>query len=147
MVALNERALVRQITLHEGVRLKPYRCTAGKLTIGIGRNIEDRGITMAEAELLLCNDLADVRNGLANALPWVATLDDVRQRVLIDMAFNLGIGGLLQFERTLAAVRAGEFKRAAGMMLQSRWASQVGERAQRLARMMETGQDPRELRG
>ena len=147
MVALNERALVRQITLHEGVRLRLYRCTAGKLTIGIGRNIEDRGITMAEAELLLRNDLADVRNGLANALPWVATLDDVRQRVLIDMAFNLGIGGLLQFERTLAAVRAGEFKRAAGMMLQSRWASQVGERAQRLARMMEAGQDPRELRG
>jgi lysozyme len=147
MPALNERALVRQITLHEGVRLKPYRCTAGKLTIGIGRNIEDRGITMAEAELLLRNDLADVRNGLANALPWIATLDDVRQRVLIDMAFNLGIGGLLQFERTLAAVRAGEYQRAAAMMLQSRWASQVGERAKRLARMMETGQDPRELRG
>lgn len=145
MPAIDDRALVRQIELHEGVRLKPYRCTAGKLTIGVGRNLEDRGITMAEARMLLANDLADVRNGLLNALPWVGNLDDVRQRVLVDMAFNLGIQGLLQFERTLGAVRGGEYQRAATMMLQSKWAKQVGQRAERLSRMMLTGKDPREL--
>lgn len=145
MPAIDEKALVRQITLHEGVRLKPYRCTAGKLTIGIGRNLEDRGITLAEAQQLLANDLVDIRNGLVNALPWVGNLDDVRQRVLVDMAFNLGLAGLLQFERTLAAIKAGEYQRAATMMLQSKWARQTGQRAERLARMMVTGADPREL--
>ena len=145
MVAANDSALVRQIELHEGIRLRPYRCTAGKLTIGVGRNLEDRGITLAEARLLLANDLADVRNGLANALPWVARLDDVRQRVLIDMAFNLGLQGLLEFKRTLEAVRQGRYQQAAGMMLESRWASQVGQRAQRLAQMMRDGREPPEL--
>lgn len=137
----SEAALVRQIELHEGTRLKPYRCTAGKLTIGVGRNLEDRGISLSEARILLANDLADVRNGLRNALPWVAQLDDVRQRVLIDMAFNLGIQGLLAFKRTLEAVRQGQYQQAAAMMLQSRWATQVGQRAQRLSRMMATGAD------
>lgn len=145
MVRVDDKALIRQIELHEGIRLKPYRCTAGKLTIGVGRNLEDRGITLAEARMLLANDLTDVRNGLLNALPWVGNLDEVRQRVLIDMAFNLGLQGLLQFERTLGAVKAGEYQRAATMMLQSRWAKQVGQRAERLARMMVTGADPREL--
>jgi lysozyme len=145
MVRVDDTALVRQIELHEGLRLKPYRCTAGKLTIGVGRNLEDRGITLAEARLLLANDLADVRNGLLNALPWVGNLDEVRQRVLIDMAFNLGLQGLLEFKRTLAAVQAGQYQQAATMMLQSRWAKQVGQRAERLARMMVTGADPREL--
>jgi lysozyme len=146
MVAANDSALVRQIELHEGIRLRPYRCTAGKLTIGVGRNLEDRGITLAEARLLLANDLADVRNGLLNALPWVAGLDDVRQRVLIDMAFNLGIQGLLDFKRTLEAVRQGRYHQAAGMMLESRWARQVGQRAQRLSQMMRDGKEPPELR-
>ena len=145
MGQIDDKALVRQIELHEGLRLKPYRCTAGKLTIGVGRNLEDRGITLSEARMLLANDLADVRNGLLNALPWVAQLDDVRQRVLVDMAFNLGLQGLLEFKRTLAAVQAGQYQQAATMMLQSRWAKQVGQRAERLSRMMVTGADPREL--
>lgn len=145
MVRVDDKALVRQIELHEGLRLKPYRCTAGRLTIGVGRNLEDRGITLAEARMLLANDLTDVRNGLLNALPWVGNLDEVRQRVLIDMAFNLGLQGLLEFKRTLAAVQAGQYQQAATMMLQSRWAKQVGQRAERLARMMVTGADPREL--
>lgn len=145
MVQVDRAALVRQITLHEGVRLKPYRCTAGKLTIGVGRNIEDRGITAAEADYLLANDLKAVETELVRALPWVAQLDDVRQRVLIDMGFNLGVPGLLEFRRTLAAVREGRYQEAASMMLDSKWARQVGQRAERLSRMMLTGKDPREL--
>ena len=79
------------------------------------------------------------------ALPWVTQLNEVRQRVLVDMAFNMGIVGLLSFKRTLATIQAGDYQQAATMMLDSRWAGQVGQRAERLAHMMVTGKDPREL--
>ena len=142
---VDRAAMVRQLRLHEGERLKPYRCTAGKLTIGIGRNLDDRGITSEEAAMLLANDIADMVREVIRALPWVAKLDEVRQRVLIDMAFNLGIVGLLAFKRTLAAIQAGQYQQAASMMLDSRWARQVGQRADRLSVMMATGKTPREL--
>jgi lysozyme len=142
---IDRDAMVRQLRLHEGERLKPYRCTAGKLTIGVGRNLEDRGITAEESAMLLANDIAAEERELLRALPWVATLDEVRQRVLLDMAFNMGIAGLLGFKHTLATIQAGDYKRAATMMLDSRWAKQVGQRAERLSRMMATGATPREL--
>jgi lysozyme len=145
MALIDHNRLIRQLRLHEGERLKPYRCTAGKLTIGVGRNLEDRGITAQEAAYLLSNDITSTQAALLKALPWVGTLDDVRQRVLIDMAFNMGLGTLLTFKRTLAAVQGGQYQQAAAMMLESRWAGQVGQRAQRLSQMMATGQDPREL--
>ena len=142
---LNQAALRRQIRLHEGERLKVYKCTAGKLTIGVGRNLEDRGISVEESNMLLDNDLAAFQVELLRKLPWVADLDDVRQRVLIDMAFNLGISGLLTFKNTLAAIKRGDYEKAAPMMLDSKWATQVGKRAERLSTMMLTGKDPREL--
>ena len=138
-------ALIRQIRLHEGERLKPYRCTAGKLTIGVGRNLDDRGITREESAMLLDNDIRLLEIELFRALPWASALDDVRQRVLLDMAFNLGLPGLLQFKRTLEAIRIGQYQQAATMMLDSLWARQVGQRAERLSRMMATGATPREL--
>lgn len=146
-MAVDRAAMTRQLRLHEGERLKPYRCTSGKLTIGVGRNLEDRGITAQESAYLLANDIEAEERALVKALPWVAQLDEVRQRVLLDMAFNMGIGTLLTFKNTLATVRAGDYQRAAVMMLDSRWARQVGERAQRLSRMMATGKVPPELRG
>lgn len=142
---IDRDAMVRQLRLHEGERLKPYRCTAGKLTIGVGRNLEDRGISAEESAMLLANDIAAMERELQHALPWAATLDEVRQRVLLDMAFNLGIVGLLAFKRTLGAIAAGQYQQAATMMLDSKWARQVGQRAERLSRMMATGKDPREL--
>jgi len=142
---IDRDAMVRQLRLHEGERLKPYHCTAGKLTIGVGRNLEDRGISREESAMLLANDIAEMERELHRALPWVATLDEVRQRVLLDMAFNMGIVGLLGFKRTLATIQAGDYQAAATMMLDSRWAKQVGQRAERLSRMMATGKDPREL--
>jgi lysozyme len=145
MALIDHSRLVRQLRLHEGERLKPYRCTAGKLTIGVGRNLEDRGITAQESAYLLSNDITSTQAALLKALPWAGNLDDVRQRVLIDMAFNMGLGTLLTFKRTLAAVQAGQYQQAAVMMLDSRWAGQVGQRAKRLSQMMATGQDPREL--
>ncbi len=138
-------ALIRQIRLHEGERLKPYRCTAGKLTIGVGRNLDDRGISREESAMLLDGDIRLLEIELFRALPWASALDDVRQRVLLDMAFNLGLPGLLQFKRTLEAIRTGQYQQAATMMLDSLWARQVGQRAERLARMMATGATPREL--
>lgn len=137
--------MVRQLRLHEGERLRPYRCTAGKLTIGVGRNLEDRGITAEESAMLLSNDISREERDLLAALPWAAKLSEVRQRVLLDMSFNMGLQGLLQFKRTLAAIEAGRYQQAAGMMLDSRWAQQVGQRAQRLSEMMATGQVPKEL--
>ena len=137
--------MIRQLRLHEGERLFPYKCTAGRLTIGVGRNLDDRGITAEESAYLLSNDLDDYWERLEDALPWVSELDPVRQRVLLDMAFNLGMGGLLGFRKTLAAIKGKEYERAAGMMLDSRWATQVGYRAKRLSRMMFTGEDPPEL--
>lgn len=142
---IDHDAMVRQLRLHEGERLKPYHCTAGKLTIGVGRNLEDRGISREESAMLLANDIAAEERELLRALPWVATLDEVRARVLLDMSFNMGLVGLLGFRRTLAAVQAGQYQQAATMMLDSKWAQQVGTRAERLARMMATGKDPREL--
>lgn len=142
---VNRDAMTRQLRLHEGERLKPYRCTAGRLTIGVGRNLDDRGITADESAMLLANDITREETELLRALPWVAKLDEVRQRVLLDMAFNLGLAGLLAFKRTLATIQAGDYRQAATMMLDSRWAKQVGQRAERLSRMMATGMDPREL--
>lgn len=142
---IDRDAMIRQLRLHEGERLKPYRCTAGKLTIGVGRNLEDRGITATESAYLLGNDIDGFYVALQKALPWVAQLDEVRQRVLLDMAFNLGIQGLLTFKNTLATIKAGDYEKAGPMMLDSRWAGQVGKRAERLSTMMVTGTDPREL--
>lgn len=142
---IDRAAMTRQLRLHEGERLMPYRCTAGKLTIGVGRNLEDRGITREESAYLLANDIAAEERELLRALPWVGTLDEVRQRVLLDMSFNMGLAGLLGFKRTLATIQAGDYQAAATMMLDSKWAKQVGQRAERLSRMMATGKTPREL--
>lgn len=126
------------IEMHEGVRLKPYRCTAGRLTIGVGRNLDDVGISEGEAHMLLANDIAKVQRQLMT-LDWFNTLDEVRQAVLIDMAFNLGFAGLMTFKSMLGAVRVGDWKEAARQMVKSKWADQVGSRALRLAQMMVSG--------
>lgn len=137
----DRQKLIQQLRRHEGERLKPYRCTAGKLTIGVGRNLDDRGITAQESAYLLSNDIDRVWTELRARLPWVTGLSDVRQRVLLDMAFNLGTDGLLKFRNTLATIEAGNYQKGGEMMLDSLWAKQVGMRAQRLAKMMQTGID------
>lgn len=137
----DRQKLIQQLRRHEGERLKPYRCTAGKLTIGVGRNLDDRGITAEESAYLLSNDIDRVWTELQARIPWVTGLSDVRQRVLLDMAFNLGTDGLMKFRNTLARVEAGNYQKAGEMMLDSLWAKQVGMRAQRLSRMMQTGTD------
>lgn len=133
-------ALEDQLIDHEGLELKPYRCTAEKLTIGVGRNIEDRGITEDEARYLLKNDIKIVEDELLEKKPVVAGLDAVRQRVLVDMGFNLGIPTLLKFQNMWSAIEEEDFERAADEAMDSRWAKQVGRRAERLCQAMATGE-------
>lgn len=139
---MNKMRLKLQLVKHEGMRLKPYRDSVGKLTIGVGRNLEDVGIDNLEAALLLENDIQRVEQELIRRLPWYLLLSEVRQRVLMDMAFNLGVEGLLKFSRALAAMEAKDFAKAADEMLDSVWAQQVGQRARDLAAMMLTDADP-----
>jgi lysozyme len=132
--------LTEMVSLHEGVRRFPYRCTAGKLTIGVGFNLDDVGLYPEEIDFILSNRLRLVRTRLEKDLPWFSGLDEVRQAVLIDMGYNIGVDGLLKFKRTLGSVQRGDYAAAAVQMLESKWAGQVGKRAERLSDMMETGE-------
>lgn len=131
--------LIADLERDEGVRLKPYQDSLGILTIGIGRNLRDRGISREEAYHLLNNDLEGVVADLDRALPWWSSLTEPRQRVLANMAFNLGVPGLLAFRHFLAHAEAGDYEAASTEMLASHWATQVGPRAQRLANAMRDG--------
>lgn len=130
-----------QLMLHEGLRRFPYTDTVGKLTIGVGRNISDVGISEAEAMVLLDNDIDQCIRDLST-FTWFPELNAVRQRVMVDMRFNLGPNRFRTFKNTLAAVARGDYQAAANGMLRSLWARQVGGRAIRLATMMRTGIDP-----
>jgi lysozyme len=136
------RNVVELVTLHEGVRRFPYRDTVGKLTIGVGFNLDDVGLYPEEIEFILANRLIRKGEELERAIPWIKELDEVRQAVLLDMAFNLGVAGLLGFKNTLRLVSEKRYKEASKNMLQSKWAGQVKGRAIRLSKMMETGQWP-----
>ena len=131
--------LIEQLKRHEGLKLKPYRCTAGKLTVGYGRNLDDVGITEIEAEDLLYHDLKKIKHNLSLRGFYVA-LSGARADVIDNMAFNIGISGLFNFKRMIAAIELGEWDRAADEMLNSKWAKQVPNRASELAEQMRTGE-------
>lgn len=136
---MNPNSLRAQLIRDEGLRLRAYRDPCGKTTIGVGRNLDDRGVTEDEAMFLLANDINEVVSEVSAAFPWTSNLNDARFAVLANMAFNMGLGGLLLFDRMLDALRNGDFETAACEMVQSRWACQVGARATRLAEQMRTG--------
>lgn len=133
---MNRLRLEEQLLVDEGLRLKPYRCTAGRLTIGVGRNLDDRGISQAEALVLLGNDIEESWAGLVRQAPWVAAAPEPVQEALANMAFNMGVEGLMAFRRTLALLEQRRYAEAACEMLRSKWAGQVGARAERLAAMV-----------
>jgi len=137
---MNKHRLAEQLKAHEGLRLKPYKDTVGKWTIGIGRNLEDKGITEQEALFMLNNDVDYFYTKLDKRLAWFKHLDDARQNVLVNMAFNLGVAGLLTFKNMLNHCGDGHYVDAAKEMLNSKWARQVGYRAQELAEQMRTGE-------
>lgn len=125
--------IISDLERDEGVRLKPYLDTVGKTTIGIGRNLTDNGITAAEARVLLQNDLFRVANELDRVAPWWREMSQVRQNALVNMAFNLGMPRLLTFKKMMLALQNGNFETAWAEAMGSKWAAQVGERANRIA--------------
>ena len=137
---MNKAKLAEQLKNHEGLRLKPYTDTVGKLTLGIGRNLEDKGITEQEALFMLNNDVDYFYSKLNKNLAWFKDLDDARQNVLVNMAFNLGISGLFTFKKMMACIFHYKYHDAAEEMLNSKWAKQVGYRAEELAEQMRTGE-------
>lgn len=142
-MAYDKIALAARLVKEEGIRLLPYLDTASKLTIGIGRNLTDVGISETEANFLLGSDISRTEAALDANIPWWRKLDDVRQSVMMDLAFNLGVQTLGTFHRTLAAVQAANFPLAAAELRASEWYHQVGDkpgqRGFNLAMAMESG--------
>jgi lysozyme len=122
----------------EGFRRFVYKCPAGKLTIGYGLNLEDRGVSEEEAEFLLHRYVVELERSMKLAKPVFATLSGTRQAALLSMAYNLGVNGLLGFKRMWAAIENGRFVTASAHALESKWAEQVGKRAERLAHIIAT---------
>ena len=151
-IDINE--LIQRFVLHEGCVLMPYICPAGYLTIGVGRNLETNpltseerkvcgdwrhGITKNAAFYLLRNDIQKAERECSKNIPFFNTLDKERRYALIDMAFNLGINGLLKFQLMLEAMGSGFYDTAAKECLNSRYAKQTGMRARRIAKTIKTG--------
>jgi len=128
-----------QLREDENTILHAYEDHLGYLTIGTGRLIDKRkggGITEIEADYLLKNDVFKRESQMMLRLPWYGNLSAARRGVLLNMAFQMGVDGMLAFTETLAHVRAGRYDEASRAMLNSRWAQQTPERAQRLAVQM-----------
>ena len=132
--------MIEQLVDHEGLELHPYEDSLGILTIGVGRNLEERGISEDEAFYLLGNDIEIIWDELIKQHPIVEDLDDQRQMILLDMAFNMGVPRLGKFKKMWAAVHAKQFDVAAKEMLDSRWARQVKSRSTKLAHAMHHGE-------
>lgn len=148
--AVNRDALISELRRDEGERMYVYDDANGKPivpgytvvghpTVGVGRALDVAPLTPQESLALLNSSIDAKILDVDKAIPWAASLGDVRYRVLVNMAFNLGIKGLLAFSNTLALIQAGKWDEAAAAMLDSKWATQVGARAKRLSEMMRTG--------
>jgi len=120
-------------------RMMPYTDSVGLLTVGYGRNIEERGISFDEADVLLQNDVNISIAECNRTFTWFDSMDEIRKMVVISMAYNMGISRFLGFKKTIALLSEGKYTQAGTEMLDSKWATQVGRRAVRLSRMMKTG--------
>lgn len=138
-----KEALLKQLRRDEGEILTAYQDHLGFWTLGCGRLIDKRkggGITQAESDYLLNNDVDTRTKALEGLFPWFKSLDDARKGVLVNMSFQMGVNGLAAFKNTMASVANGLYEKAAEQMLQSKWATQTPERASRLASQMKTGE-------
>ena len=136
---MNRDLLIQELKRDEGVKLKAYQDTVGIWTIGIGRNLQDVGVSMDEAEYMLANDIDVAIGELQRTFDWFEGLSDARQRVCINMCFNLGLSRLLGFSKFLAAMAIGDWETAGIEMLDSKWSRQVGVRSTRLKDLLLEG--------
>jgi len=139
----NMEKLIDMLKRHEGVETHAYECSEGKVTVGVGRNIDQKGgmgLSEDEIDYLLQNDIERVIKELASEYTWFNGLDDVRKDAIIDIAFNLGATRLRGFRRALTAMEAGNYTEASTEFLDSRWAKQVGGRALELTDMIASGE-------
>lgn len=127
-----------QIWKDEGFRKFPYKDTVGKLTIGVGRNLDDVGLSEDEVKYLFNNDFDKARD-LAALLPAWYSLNGPRKAVLVNMVFQLGLGGVSKFKKMIDALSRKDYEEAANQMLDSKWHRQTPNRAERLAIQMRTG--------
>lgn len=135
---LIDEELKKWIKSHEGFNNMPYTDSVGKITIGWGRNIEDKGISKDEAELMLNNDIKAAYNDL-KGFSWYVLAPAGVKKALVNMCFNMGISRLLGFKKMIRALIARDYTKAAIEALDSKWASQVGERAKDVAVMIREG--------
>lgn len=135
-------SIEEQLVEHEGERLHPYRCTADKLTIGVGRNLEDKGISQEESRMLLENDIKECVEDLADIFPDFNKYAQARQHALIDLRFNLGSDGFRSFKQLIAAAQEGSWEQAAAELEDSSWWSQVqSDRRSKIYQQLKTGED------
>lgn len=142
---MNKNRFIKQMRFHEGVKNKVYKDHLGIETIGVGRNLVDRGLSDEEVDYLLSNDITIVENELDNGLSWWRDLDEVRQRALADLAFNMGLPRLHGFVKMLDGLQRRDYHAAADELLDSKYAKQVGARSERVAQMIRTGEDSAEF--
>ena len=135
--------IIEMLRKHEGVEKYAYKCTADKVTIGVGRNIDkssSMGLSDDEIDYLLSNDIKRVSAELIRAFPWYSELDEVRKDAMIDMCFNMGLPRLSKFKNSLAAMANGDYDIAALEFLDSNWAKQVGSRSITITDMIRSGE-------
>jgi len=132
--------LIETLRRHEGVKNTLYKCTSDKWTIGVGRNLEDVGLSEEEIDMLLLNDIKRTKELMDDYIPWYNDLDEVRQEALINFVFNVGIGTAMKFKNAMAALEAHDYDTAAIEMMDSNWAKQVGSRAEEVTQMIKTGE-------
>lgn len=139
MISFRDEELVHQIERHEGRKSRLYQCSLGKWTIGVGRNVEDRGLSNDEIDLMRDNDIKTAIAEVDLYFPWAWKMTETRQRVIVEMCFQMGIRRLRGFKKALLAMASGFFDTAADEMLDSNWAHQTPERASFLSAQMRLG--------
>jgi lysozyme len=139
MPPIKRSLVITSLMRHEGLELHPYVDTVGKLTIGYGRNLDDKGISQQEAVTLLENDVTEAIQEALRAFPWLPKLDEARAAVIVEMVAHLGLPRFLGFKKALSACAVSDWETAAKELLDSTWRTQVGARAYRLAEQLRTG--------
>jgi len=132
--------LAKQLIVHEGLSLKIYTDTAGKVSVGVGHNLTDKGLTQSQVMSILQTDISDTLNLLQAHFPWFGVLDDVRQRAIADLTFDL-MEKMLEFKKMIAAIQMQDWAGAHDELLNSAFAHEAPNRAKDLSIMLLTGVD------